>query len=101
MNEGSGVQHAPAMLPASLQALLDAPPPEVATELLAHEVGFRCLRGAREISQILHLRNQIPLPASALRDAGFAMREKKETNSAWSAHSCVTGSTSVPSATFP
>ncbi|MDB5750140.1 MAG: hypothetical protein JWP65_561 [Ramlibacter sp.] len=101
MNEVSGAQRSPTMLPASLRAMLAAPPPTAATELQAHEVAFRCLRGAHEISQIQHLRNQIALPASAVGDAGFAMREKKETKSAWSALSCATASTSVPSATFP
>lgn len=42
-----------------------------------HEVSFRRLKGA-EISQVLHLRNEIALPPSALADAGFITREKKE-----------------------
>jgi hypothetical protein len=62
--------------------------PPVTTELQPHEVGFRELRGRREISQILHLREQINLPASALTDSGFALREKKETSWVWSARSC-------------
>jgi hypothetical protein len=62
--------------------------PPVSTEVQPHEVSFRRLRGKREISQILHLREQIQLPASALTDNGFALREKKETRRAWSARSC-------------
>ena len=55
--------------------------PAVSTELQPHEVGFRRLRGHREISRVQHLRQQIALPASAVGDAGFASREKKETKS--------------------
>jgi hypothetical protein len=53
-----------------------------ATEVRPHEVDFRRLRGAREIARIASLRQQIALPASALGDPGFAVREKKETRSA-------------------
>ena len=101
MNEVSGVQHAPAMVPAGLMAMLAAPAREAITDVQPHEVSFRCLRGAHEIANILHLRNQIALPASAVGDAGFAMREKKEMKWAWWAPSCATVSTSVPSATSP
>jgi hypothetical protein len=61
-----------------------APP---TTDVQPHEVNFRRLRGAHEIARILHLRKEIALPTSALADAGFAQREKKETKSAWSAPS--------------
>lgn len=101
MNEMSGLHHAPAMMPAGLMPLMCDEPPPVPTDVQPHEVRFRCLRGAHEISQILHLRNQIALPASAVGDSGFAMREKKETKSASSAPSNATVSTSVPSATCP
>ncbi|RYF37167.1 MAG: hypothetical protein EOO21_00045 [Comamonadaceae bacterium] len=90
MSEMSGLQHAPAMMPAGLMALLgDAQPLRPPTELQAHEVDFRCLRG-HEIRQVLHLRKQIRLPASAVAERGFADREKKETNPASSALSCGT-----------
>lgn len=56
-----------------------APP---STDVQPHEVNFRRLRGHQEIASVLHLRNEIALPASALGDAGFATREKKETRSA-------------------
>jgi hypothetical protein len=62
--------------------------PVVTTEVQPHEVNFRELRGGREISQILHFRSQIQLPASALTDSGFALREKKETSWVWSVRSC-------------
>jgi hypothetical protein len=65
--------------------------PPVTTDVQPHEVNFRQLRGSREISQVLHLRAQIQLPASALTDSGFALREKKETRWAWSARSCASG----------
>lgn len=51
----------------------------VTDEVKPHEVGFRRLRGQREIAQVLHLRQEIALPVSALGDPGFASREKKET----------------------
>jgi hypothetical protein len=51
------------------------------TELQPHEVGFRRLRGPREISRVMHLRRAIALPASALEDPQFQSREKKETKS--------------------
>jgi len=61
----------------------------VATEVQAHEVNFRRLRGAREIARVLPLRQEIALPASALGDPAFAAREKKETRWVSSAPSCV------------
>jgi hypothetical protein len=64
-----------------------------ATEVHRHEVDFRRLRGAREIARIAALRRQIALPASALGDPGFALREKKETSSALSAPWCALVST--------
>ena len=60
-----------------------------ATEIQPHEVNFRRLRGAREIARVAPLRQQIALPAAALGDPGFALREKKETRRASSAPSCV------------
>ena len=48
------------------------------TEVLAHEVSFRRLRGHREIARVAALRQRIALPAAALGDPGFALREKKE-----------------------
>lgn len=74
-------------------------PPPASTDVQPHEVGFRRLSGPREIARILHLRNEIQLPASALGDTGFALREKKETSWASSAPSCVTGNTSARSVT--
>jgi hypothetical protein len=65
----------------------------VATELQPHEIHFRRLRGPREIARVVPLRQQIALPATALGDPGFAVREKKETRSVSSAHSCVSVST--------
>ncbi|QJW84472.1 hypothetical protein HK414_14260 [Ramlibacter terrae] len=100
MNEMSGLHQAPARMPAGLMPLMCDEPPPVTTDVQPHEVRFRSLRG-HEINQILHLRNQIALPASAVNDTGFAMREKKETKSASSARSNATVSTSVPSATSP
>ena len=57
------------------------------TEVQPHEVSFRRLRGAHEIARIVHLRNEIALPASTLADASFHTREKKETRWASSARS--------------
>jgi hypothetical protein len=62
-------------------------------------VSLRRLRGQHEISRVVHLRQQIQLPASAKGDASFAAREKKETRRAWWGDSSAIASTSVPSAT--
>ena len=53
-------------------------------EVRPHELSFRRLRGPQEIARILHLRDEIRLPSAIQADAGFAMREKKETSWAWS-----------------
>lgn len=62
-------------------------PPPQPVEVRPHEVSFRRLRGAQEIARILHLRDEIRLPAAVQADPGFAMREKKETSWVSSAHS--------------
>jgi hypothetical protein len=64
-----------------------------ATDVQPHEVDFRRLRGAREIARVVPLRQQIALPAAALDDPAFALREKKETRWASSAPWCVSAST--------
>lgn len=56
-------------------------------ELRVDEVEFRRLRTAGEIAGIRHLRAEIQLPASVLRDPGFHALEKKETRTESSAHS--------------
>jgi len=81
MSDFSGLEQSFALPALPSVALLDdlsayAPP---ATEVRPHEVNFRHLRGAHEIARILHLRNEIALPASTLADASFRTREKKET----------------------
>jgi hypothetical protein len=86
----------PAMQLADDYASYRTPQP---TELQAHEVSFTQLSGARAIARILHLRQQIALPTSAVDDPGFATREKKETTLASSALSCATVSTSARFAT--
>ena len=45
------------------------------------ELRFRQLRTPSEVSRVLHLRQELRLPETALNDAGFAAREKKETRS--------------------
>jgi hypothetical protein len=67
--------------------------PEVSTDVQAHEVNFRHLRTASEISRVLHLRDEIRLPTAARGDATFRTREKKETRWAWSAPSCASVNT--------
>ena len=54
--------------------------PVISNEVQPHEVTFKRLRGAHEIARILHLRGEIALPLTALADASFAAREKKEMN---------------------
>jgi hypothetical protein len=89
------------MVPSADEALCLLEPPRICTDVQPHEVSFRRLRGPRQIARVLHLRQQIALPASAVGDASFALREKKETSRGSSVHSFATASTSVPSATCP
>ena len=51
-------------------------------ELPLDELSFHRLTTQAEIAQILHLRDEIQLPASALADPSFHTREKKETSTA-------------------
>ena len=102
MSDFSSLEQSFALMPAGMtMPLVDEPRlygTPVSNDVQPHEVGFRQLRGHREISRILHLRNEIALPASALGDAGFGTREKKEMKSAWSALSSVMANTSARSA---
>jgi hypothetical protein len=86
----------PAM-PVGMMPLLDAPPPAASTDVQPHEITFRQLRG-HEIARVLHLREEIRLPAAARSDGSFATREKKETRTASSGPSCASGNTSARSA---
>lgn len=75
---------APPVAAAPLRQALEAAPVaklDNRLEVPLQELGFRHLRSAAEISQIVHLRQEIQLPASALADPAFHTREKKETNS--------------------
>jgi hypothetical protein len=85
VSDFSGLEQNFALASVSSPAL---PDDFASTDVQPHEVGFHRLRGAREISRILHLRNEIALPAAALADSGFATREKKEMRPAWSVRSC-------------
>ena len=51
-------------------------------DLPLDELSFHRLATPAEIAQILHLRGEIQLPASALADPSFHSREKKETSTA-------------------
>jgi hypothetical protein len=101
MSDFSGLEQSfalAAMPPPALFDEGDGELPPLPTEVQPHEVGFRRLAGAREIAGILHLRAQIQLPAATLADAGFAAREKKEMNWAWSERSCALARPSARSA---
>jgi len=102
MSDFSSAEQSFALMPAAMpMGLVDEPrlyELPVSQDVQPHEVSFRQLRGAHEIARVLHLRNEIALPASALHDAGFGTREKKETKLGWSALSCATANTSAPSA---
>jgi len=90
--------HYPAdRLSAGMMPLLDAPP-SLPLDVQADEVEFQQLLGRHDIGQILHLREELRLPASALGDSSFMTREKKETKSAWLADFSGMASSSVPSA---
>jgi hypothetical protein len=62
------------------------PAPASRLEVPIDELNFCHLQGAAEIARIVHLRQQIQLPASALADPAFRTREKKETRRASSRH---------------
>ena len=101
MSDFSSLEQSFALMPAGMPMPLAGEPrlfeTPVSNDVQPHEVSFRQLRGATEIGRILHLRNEIALPASALGDAGFGTREKKEMKLASWARSCATGNTSEPS----
>ncbi|NNU43059.1 hypothetical protein [Ramlibacter montanisoli] len=81
MSDFSGLEQSfalAAMPPMALFDDLSYEPPPAKTELQPREVGFLRLRGAHEIARILHLRDEIRLPAAVQADAGFAAREKKD-----------------------
>jgi hypothetical protein len=88
LDRGFGLSAAMLMPPMLLDDLPPSVTQPVALDLQPHELGFRRLRGPREISRIVHLREEIRLSSAVLADASFALREKKETKSAWWAHSC-------------
>jgi hypothetical protein len=90
MSDFSSLEQSFGLMPAGFAMLAEEAPP-ASSDVQAHEVNFRHLRGAADISRILHLRQEIQLPASALADAGFATREKKETTSASWARSSASG----------
>lgn len=103
MSDFSGLEQSFALAAMPPMPLLDDfsyEPPPVTTELRPQDVGFRRLRGAGEIARILHLREEIRLPAAVQADAGFAAREKKEMKSASSVRSCDSVKRSARSASF-
>jgi hypothetical protein len=67
-------------------------------EVPVHELSFCHLKAHEEIARIIHLRDEIQLPASVLADAGFAAREKKGTRKDSLQHSSAAEHTSAPSA---
>jgi hypothetical protein len=83
MSDFSGLEQSFALPPLPPQVLAAELPEAASVEVQPHELGFRRLRGHHEIARVLSLRQEISLPASALADAGFGLREKKETRSAW------------------
>jgi hypothetical protein len=88
LDRGFGLPGSMMMPPPLLDDLPSSVTQPVTLDLQPHEVGFRRLRGAREISRILHLREEIRLSSAVVADSSFALREKKETKSDWSAPSC-------------
>lgn len=96
MSDFTGMEQSFGSLVAGLPPAFYEPPST--TELQPQDVAFRHLQGAAAIAGVMHLRSEIQLPASALGDPGFALREKKETKSAWSVPSCATVRPSAPSA---
>jgi hypothetical protein len=89
--EATSASLAQATAAALFPALLEMPPPlrdealpqgkvDGRLELPLDELSFHRLTTPAEIGQILHLRGEINLPATALADPSFHTREKKETN---------------------
>jgi hypothetical protein len=83
----SFVQPHPGMYgpPVSTPPLRPGRVPEVAErvddrlEVPIHELTFAHLRTTDEVGRIVHLRQQLQLPAATLADPAFHTREKKET----------------------
>lgn len=92
MSDFSSLEQSFGPTPAGFSTLIDEPQP-VCNDVQPHEVSFRHLRGPAEIARVLHLRQEIRLPASALADTGFAAREKKEMKSVWWGPSCASATT--------
>lgn len=91
MSDFSGLQRSFAlssMAPPGLPANFSDAPLSAGAVVRTQQLRFRALRGPGEIASVLHLRREIRLPVSALADASFPAREKKETSAAWSARSC-------------
>jgi len=82
MSDFSGLEQSFALsaVPTMAVDVSDYLRPMISNEVQPHEVTFKRLRGAHEIARILHLREEIALPLTALADASFAAREKKEMN---------------------
>ncbi|WBY01989.1 hypothetical protein PE066_00150 [Ramlibacter tataouinensis] len=69
---------------APLAPHLRAEAPAAPREIAIDELEIRHLQGPGDIARVLHLRQEIHLPAAALADPGFESREKKETSTALS-----------------
>ena len=106
MSDLSALEQSFALSPASLMPLVDGSrllyqPQPASADVQPHEVHYRRLRGAHDIGRVLHLRNELQLPAAAKGDASFATLEKKETKLAWSGVSSGSVNTSVRFASCP
>lgn len=90
MSDLSLVHRSLGLVPATSSVLLPTEPaaPAGSRELPVDELQIRPLRGAEEIARVIHLRNEISLPAAALADPEFRTREKKETSTVSSPDSC-------------
>lgn len=89
--EAGSVFQAQAVAAALFPAVRPAPPPPQEATLPAgnvdgrldlplDELSFHRLTTPAQVGQILHLRGEINLPATALADPSFHTREKKETS---------------------
>jgi len=59
------------------------PMPGLRMPLVLGEVVLHHLKSARDIEQVLHLRDEIDLSAHLAAGGDFFAREKKETSAAW------------------
>ncbi len=102
MNPNFGLASQPLHSPQGLAYLFGPNGPFAESdEPQVDEIRLRHLKTPLEISQVMHLREELNLPTAIRDDPAFADREKKETKSALSVHLSGVQGSLEPSALFP